>query len=231
MTVGAVRAMDTPPASAAPATIAFDFYGVGLEVASDAPELLESLRRDFEYFVARRRRARSACACIARRRRGRASRSAGVDARPRTRSPTTTAPLRYADYHRRALAIFDFAHDAGELWSEDADLLYEVAYLMALFARVGERHNHMGIAAVHALGVVLDGRAALVLLPEGGGKSTLALELLRRPRRRPALRRHPLLAGGAALAFPTRIGVRGAPPTSRPSTSASCGDASVRRRR
>jgi len=187
--------------------VGFDFYGVGLSVVTDSPALMESLRRDFEYFVA----SAPPDPIVIR---------AHLGAPPWERVPACTAStftpgaitydaggIRYNDYHRRALAIYDFAREQGEVWSEDADVLYEVVYLMAL-SRVGERHDLVGIHRVHALGVAIAGRAALVLLPEGGGKSTLALELLQRPEIELLSDDTPLLTRGRVLAFPSRIGVR-----------------------
>ena len=204
--------MIAPPVDGgdATATVSFALYGVGLVVTSNSAALLTSMTRDFEYFVA----PAPAAPIVLR---------AHLAAPPWERIPERPASMltpnavmyddgqvRWADYHRRALASFDFARDVGEIWSEDPDLLYEIAYLMAL-SRIGERHDLAGIHRVHALGVVIAGRAALVLLPEGGGKSTLALELLRRRDVGLLSDDTPLLAGGDALAFPTRIGVRGAP--------------------
>lgn len=186
----------------------FDFYGVGLSVESGSAELVTSLTRDFEYFSA----AAPPSPIVI---------QAHLAEPPWDRVPSRIASMltpnavtydvgrvRYNDYHGRALGVFDFDRERGEVWSTDGDLLYEIVYLMAL-SRVGERHDVVGIHRVHALGVAVEGRAALVLLPEHGGKSTLALELLRRPDIDLLSDDTPLVAGDRILAFPTRIGVRG----------------------
>ncbi len=189
-------------------TAGFDFYGVGLIVSGSASAVIAGFERDFAYFLATP--SRSAIEI-----------SAYDSDPPWDRIPDRIAsmvtpnaisydqgPLRYNDYQREALAIYDFAAEKGELWSHDPDLLYELTYLMAL-SRVGEIHDRRGIHRVHALGVSVDGRGALVLLPEGGGKTTLALELLKRPGVKVLSDDTPLLAGGRLRAFPTRMGVRG----------------------
>jgi hypothetical protein len=66
----------------------------------------------------------------------------------------------------------------GQLISENAALAQEIGYLY-LQSEIGRFLDGQGLHRVHALGLVLpSGRAALVLLPSGGGKSTLALEAL-----------------------------------------------------
>jgi hypothetical protein len=186
----------------------FVFYGAGLTIEAAAPSLLQFLRKDFEYFA-------------------RPELSTGVRLRahlappPWARVPERVAslvtpgavsyddgPVRYNDYHGQALAIYDFASERGELWSEDFDLLYEITYLTAL-SRIGEIHDRMGIHRVHALGIAVGGRGALVLLPEGGGKTRLALECLRHPGVGLLSDDTPLVRRGRLLAFPTRMGVRG----------------------
>jgi hypothetical protein len=186
----------------------FDFYGVGLGVASSSPELIRNLARDFGYF------ARTANA-----------RTVNVEAHlatpPWDRVPPEVASrispnaitfdrgsIRYNDYYGEALAIYDFSRETGEVWSENPDLLYEITYLLCL-SRIGEIHDLRGIHRVHALGISLGDRGAIVLLPEGGGKSTLCMEMLRHREVRILSDDTPLIARGKLLAFPMRIGLRG----------------------
>lgn len=68
----------------------------------------------------------------------------------------------------------------GRLISDNEELADELAYLF-LQSEIGRFLDGQGLHRVHALGIGLpNGKAALVLLPSGGGKSTLALELLQR---------------------------------------------------
>ncbi len=199
------------------AAASYDFYGVGLMIMTSSAALATSLARDFEYFAAAATPVVAAGAAAAP-----IVIHAHFEEPPWQRIPARLASMltpnavtydegrvRTNDYNGRALAIYDFEREHGEVWSTDFDVLYEIVYLMAL-SRVGERHDLLGIHRLHALGVSVRGRAALVVLPEGGGKSTLALELLRRPEVDLLSDDTPLLAGGRVLAFPTRIGVRGA---------------------
>jgi len=190
------------------AEASFDIYGTGLSVVSEVSGLVDSLGRDFAYFVAPTQR-------------GAIRIVAHADDPPWEIIPDRIASMitpnaisyddhevRYNDYHRQLLGKYDFANERGELWSRDLDLLYELTYLMAL-SRVGELHDRRGIHRIHALGIAVADRGALVLLPEAGGKTTLALELLKRSAVKILSDDTPLLANGQLLAFPTRMGVRG----------------------
>ena len=190
--------------------IEFCFYGVGLQLASSSPQLLDNLRRDFHYFTPA---GEPAC---------KVSIEANLAPPPWERIPADFASqitpnaliydrgsVRFNDYQHEALAIYDFAREEGEVWSENPDLLYEITYLLCL-SRIGEIHDLKRIHRVHALGIEVDGKGALVLLPENGGKSTLCMEMIRRPEVRLLSDDTPLVSHGKLLAFPSRIGIRGA---------------------
>jgi len=67
----------------------------------------------------------------------------------------------------------------GKVTSKNPHLADEIGYLY-LQSEIGRFLDKQGLHRVHALGLGLpNGEAALVMLPSGGGKSTLALELLR----------------------------------------------------
>ncbi len=67
----------------------------------------------------------------------------------------------------------------GRLICADPALAEELGYLY-LQSEIGRFLDQQGLHRVHALGLALpNGSSALVLLPSGGGKSTLALEALK----------------------------------------------------
>lgn len=121
--------------------------------------------------------------------------------------------LRRLDYGEGTAAAYDNRGERGTVWSPSRDALRELGYLY-LQSRLGWRLDNRGLHRVHALGVERDGRAGLVLLPSGGGKTTAALELLSRPGWRLLGDDHPLVDAvrGEVLAFQGRPGLRGAPP-------------------
>jgi hypothetical protein len=188
--------------------VEFSFYGVGLAVTSSSNDLLDNLARDFHFFAA--------CAPAQK-----ITVAAHLAPPPWDRIPVQFAnritpnaviydhgTVRINDYQGEALAIYDFASETGEVWSENPDLLYEITYLLSL-SRIGEIHDRRRIHRVHALGIVVANHGALILLPESGGKSTLCMEMLRRPEVRLLSDDTPLISRGKLLAFPTRLGIRG----------------------
>lgn len=84
----------------------------------------------------------------------------------------------YIDYFGKALAIYQRSRQRVEVRSARPQLLHEIAYL-TLLSRVSEQLERRGLHRVHALAVSKQGRAAIVLLPSTGGKTTLALHFLR----------------------------------------------------
>ena len=92
----------------------------------------------------------------------------------------TDGPRSYLDYRGLGLAVHD--RDTGDfsVVSESAFLLYEACYLY-LLAQIGAYLDIRGMHRVHALSISIADRASLVLLPMGGGKSTLIAELLKDP--------------------------------------------------
>ena len=115
--------------------------------------------------------------------------------------------LRFIDYHGRGLGIQDEATSCFRLYSTDPELLYEATYLY-LLSQIGQRLDPAGLHRVHAVGVVIQNRAVLVMLPMGGGKSTVGLHLLRHPQVGILSDDSPFVdRNGRLLAFPLRLGL------------------------
>jgi hypothetical protein len=113
----------------------------------------------------------------------------------------------YIDYSGRALGILDIATGHLDVHSIDPDLLYEVAYLF-LLAQIGEQLDRRHLHRIHAVAISVQEKAALVLLPMGGGKSTLATHLLADPRVHFLSDDSPIVdRAGGLHAFPLRIGI------------------------
>lgn len=202
-------ALTTTSANGPDIRTTFDVYGFRFSVQGDAEGALDGICEDFRYF------------------------SSEPDAGPiettielfRERPPFDFAPpgdaliytprnvvyrddgKRYIDYHGRGLGILDEAASNLRLYSEDTELLYEAAYLF-LLSRIGQALDQRRLHRLHALGVEVNGRAVLVLLPMGGGKSTLGLHLMELPGVRLLSDDSPWIdRTGRALAYPLRIGL------------------------
>ena len=114
---------------------------------------------------------------------------------------------RFIDYHGRALGIQDEATGDFKLYSQDTGLLYEAAYLY-LLSQIGQRLDAAGLHRIHALGVVVKRRAVLVMLPMGGGKSTLGLHVLQHRQVQILSDDAPFVdRRGRLLAWPLRLGL------------------------
>ena len=111
------------------------------------------------------------------------------------------------DYFGRASAELDRAAGRIVIRSEHPHLAHEAAYLF-LLSRIGEHLDAIGLPRLHALALAAPRGAICVLLPSGGGKSTLAVSALGVERVRLLAEDTPLLdTSGRVHPFPLRIGV------------------------
>jgi len=193
----------------APERVSFSFHGVGVRVASDDPAVIDLTRHAFAWFERDVERPELEIEHRAE--------EPDYDALPELVSSVATPRnicfagdgVTYIDYFGRALNVFDLRSNRCRIQTEDPQLAREIVYLTIL-SRVSERLDRRRIHRIHALGLERGGRGALVLLPSGGGKSTLALSVLRRSDN--ALRLisedSPLVRrDGWLLPFPVRLGV------------------------
>ncbi|NNE07336.1 MAG: hypothetical protein HKN20_02115 [Gemmatimonadetes bacterium] len=113
----------------------------------------------------------------------------------------------YYDSRREVLVVYDPKRGQADIHTADRDLLYEKAYLM-IVTRAGALLDAKGIHRIHAMGVEYEGRAALCLMNMGGGKTTLALSLMKKNDFRLLSEEIPLVTRrGSLLPMPIRIGV------------------------
>ena len=113
----------------------------------------------------------------------------------------------YIDYSGRGLAIHDPVSGTFRITSRRKDLLYESSYLF-LLSQIGQALDRKGLHRLHALAVSIRGKAILVLLPMGGGKSTLGAGLLEYPDVGLLSDDSPFIdASGRSLAFPLHLGL------------------------
>jgi hypothetical protein len=111
------------------------------------------------------------------------------------------------DYFGRALSIYDRRRNSMLVQGEDLHLVHEASYHF-LLSRIGEHLDAIGLPRLHALGLSGSGGAVAVLLPGGGGKSTLALRALRDDRARLLSDDSPLIdRRGQLHPFPLRVAV------------------------
>jgi hypothetical protein len=116
-------------------------------------------------------------------------------------------PLAIIDYFGRAMSIFD--RDTGSLTvqSRDEHLAHEAIYHFVLSQACAALETR-GLVRLHSLGLLAGGGGVAVMMPSGGGKSTLALRALEDDRIRLYSEDSPLLdRRGRLHPFPLRLGV------------------------
>jgi hypothetical protein len=186
-----------------------DVYGLGVTVRGDWPAVVESLRLDFAWFE-----------------REPATGGEDVEVAVERRAPdfdrfgdlpaafVTPRNVVYqdggrtiVDYFGRALSVLDRRAGRLEVQGLDQQLVHEAAYLF-LLSRIGQHLDGLGLPRLHGLGLAAPTGAVVVMLPSGGGKSTLALSALKDERVRLLSEDTPLVdARGRAHPFPLRIGI------------------------
>ena len=185
----------------------FNVYEYRFSVRSSAEEPLSGIEEDFKFFATKEPGHGVVIELIA-------------EAPPLDTVPASDAVVytprnvvyreggkRFIDYHRRALAIQNEATGDLRIYSQDNGMLYEAAYLY-LLSQIGQRLDAAGLHRIHALGLVVKRRAVLVMLPMGGGKSTLGLQLLQHPQVELLSDDAPFVdRRGRLLACPLRLGL------------------------
>ena len=186
----------------------FGFHGLTVEVSSPSADLVEEIGRDFSFF-----RVPTTEAQVKVEMRMSPPPWGELPSIPATVFTPRNVCFRnrsvtYIDYFGRGLAIFDRQAKRCVVYGTEPDLVHEIAYLFMLSV-VGKYLDSRGIHRVHALGISYHDQGLLLLLPSGGGKSTMALEVLRQPGFKLLSEDTPLLdRRGYILPFPLRLGVR-----------------------
>ncbi len=188
-------------------SVSFDFYGLSLAVRSADRGIVEGIRRDFSYFEKNSDTAQVNIEV--------ADEKTDYSCLPNLRASIYTLDYIcyrgkeevFTDYHGHGLRVFNCRQGNYRIISESADLRYEISYLTVLGA-VGQFLDSKHIHRVHALGISKSGKAILILLPEKGGKTTLALRFLKSDDIKLVSEDSPLLTRhGEVLPFPLRLGI------------------------
>lgn len=185
----------------------FDIHGYRVRVECAVREVLDGLADDFAFFASDAVTSAVSVQLVEES----PDYTRWADARASVYTPRNVAyrwgEQSVVDYSGRGIGVHDLRTGSFRVSSLDHDLLYEVAYLF-LLSQSGEALDENGFHRVHALGVSLNDFAALVLLPMGGGKSTLGSALLGHPHIKLLSDDSPLITrGGRIHAFPLRIGL------------------------
>lgn len=111
------------------------------------------------------------------------------------------------DFFGRAVTVFDRRLNTLLVQGVEHHLVHEAVYLF-LLSRIAEHLDRRRLMRLHALGLSGPNGAVVVMLPPGGGKSTLALRALKEPGVKLLPEDMPVLdRRGAVHPFPLRVGV------------------------
>jgi hypothetical protein len=193
----------------APSRCYLDVHGLRIQVEGDWPEVIEALRLDFAWFAV-----------------------PGLADEPDIRVEIARRPPPFdefgdvvasfitprnvvyqedgrtiIDYFGRAVSIFDRESSRLSIRGEDKEIVHEATYQF-LVSTAGDYFDRRKMPRMHGLGLVGEKGAVLVMLPSGGGKTTLALRALQDDGIRVLSEDSPLLdKHGVLRPFPLRIGV------------------------
>ncbi|MFA5157217.1 MAG: hypothetical protein WC532_07545 [Candidatus Omnitrophota bacterium] len=191
-------------------TLQLSFYGVDVRIKSSCAQALEYIGRDFSYFKTPN------------------PQSTGIEITVYQQEPpyADLAPmvasylsprnicyrrgdLKYIDYPGRALVIYDRKNRRYSVYALDPVALHEICYTL-IISLIGEQFDKKGLCRVHALGFELEGKAILLLLGMGGGKTTITLDTLSLNNKVKLISEDsPLIdRQGNVFPFPLRIGIR-----------------------
>ena len=156
----------------------FDVYGFRFRVVGKWEEAVEALRRDFVWFEAGAGAARLELRIE--RRAPDYGRFGDVPASFVTERNAVyrVGDATVIDYFGRAVSVVDDDGRGAVVEGEDVRIVRRAAFDL-LLSRVSAHLDARGLPRLHGLGLVGRAGAVVVMLPSGGGKTTLALRALR----------------------------------------------------
>ncbi len=157
------------------------FYQVNVQVESGDGKIIEELRRDFSFFSKNGKKEDHHVDLVI---------HAHLSAPSYDNLPPMQASyispkkscyysngLKYVDYAGKALVIYSKKKSTCDIYTDNFQLLHDICY-MVILALASEQLDKLGIHRVHALALASNNNAFLILLDRGGGKSTLAVQVL-----------------------------------------------------
>lgn len=194
-------------------TLHFDFLGLLVQVSSESDILLDHVRRDFGAFV--RLSATGPPRFHLHLTVGQPDYTSLPPMRASFITPRNVCyqskDLQILDYFGRGILRHQRRTGDIRIAAGDPDLSREIAYLF-LLSQAGQHFDQRGLIRIHALGLEAQGQAALLLLPSGGGKSTMAMHALQGGPLRVLSEDSPLVdSQGRVHPFPLCPGIKGGP--------------------
>ncbi|MDO9184049.1 MAG: hypothetical protein Q7U04_16670 [Bacteriovorax sp.] len=190
--------------------VSFNFYGQKVCVASDWPEALSLLKKDFDLFYSENSYSDNCdLKLFILKKDPKEISTPELVSKSQSQNSITyqLGHVRYNDYYGKLLSIFDYNKEEAQLYCLNIDKVHEVAYLLIL-SRVGKMLDLKGLHKLHAFAVSYKEIAFVCMMPMKGGKSTLLLELLKTKEVKMISDDIPLIdIMGNVYSFPMKIGV------------------------
>ena len=188
--------------------VVFDVHGLRIGLDGDWPEVAEQVRLDFAWFASDLPGGVDVTITLHKATPDLASYGSLEAAFVTPRNVVFSDEERtIIDYSGRAVAVLDRRAAVLAVTGVDPQVVHEAAYLFML-SRVGEHLDAIGLPRLHALGLAGAQGGVAVMLPSGGGKSTLALRALRTAGVRLLSEDSPLIdRHGMLHPFPLRMGL------------------------
>lgn len=188
-------------------SIKFSFYGLGIELKCQDIQTLQNIQRDYSFFLNDGVAPKVFFEVF-----NEApdySKFSSIKAHLYT--PRNICyrqkDLSFIDYFGKGLTVIDHRNEIYRVFCSDPHLRHEIVFL-SILSLVGQNFDLRNIHRVHGLGLEVNNKAILILLPSGGGKTTLLLEVLKNEFVKLISEDSPLVStSGKALPFPIRIGV------------------------
>ncbi|MDX6511323.1 MAG: hypothetical protein QOE36_827 [Gaiellaceae bacterium] len=159
------------------AALELDVHGLRISVRTDWDEVADAVRRDFQFFE-RDGGAPDVVIDVERREPDYDALGEADAAFVTPRNVVYQQGARtIVDYSGRAVSVLERGRGRLLIQGDSDQLVHEALYLF-LLSRAGEHLDGLGLTRVHALALSGRAGAVAVLLPSGGGKSTLALRAL-----------------------------------------------------
>lgn len=106
---------------------------------------------------------------------------------------------------------FDYRNEAAGVWAPTIDRAHDLS-LQIIQSRVGKHLDVKGLHRIHACAIEYRDEAMFMMMPIGGGKSSLLLELLKNPEVKLISDDTPILDhAGKMHAYPFRVGIASKP--------------------
>ena len=187
-------------------TMFINLHGLIIECRTESDQLISQLVRPFYYFL--EKSAPSDVIIVIRETKPPYSSFPSVPVRFSTPRNVVyqTGQIKIIDYFGKGVVLEDHRRRNYTLYSDDRNFLSEAFYLLVL-SLFGQFCDLKGLLRVHALAVSYKDKAILLPIPPGGGKSTMAMELLKEKQFKLISDDEPIYNKlGQILPFPLRIG-------------------------